>query len=208
MSIQLIKKYFPNISDEQQLLFSKLGPLYTEWNSKVNLVSRTDIENLYERHILHSLAIAKFIKFLPGTRVMDLGTGGGFPGIPLSIMFPQVTFVLVDSITKKINVVTDIIKSLGLQNASAICARAENLEGEFDYVVSRATAPLNELYKWSRTKISKKQRNAIPNGIICLKGGDLTAELLPFRGRTESVPVGTYFEGEFFSTKHLVFLTM
>lgn len=208
MSLQLIEHYFPSLSADQKNHFEKLGPLFTDWNSKVNLVSRTDIENLYERHILHSLAIATFIKFKPGTRILDIGTGGGFPGIPLAIFFPEVNFTLVDSIGKKIKVVQDIITVLGLKNVSAVCDRAENLPGEFDYSVSRATAPLNDLYKWSRTKISRKQINAIPNGIICLKGGDLTTELQPFKGRTEVVPVSSFFKEPWFETKFLVFLPL
>ena len=204
----LIEHYFPDLTAAQKDLFSKLGPVYTEWNSKVNLVSRTDIENLYERHILHSLAIAKFIRFKNETRVLDIGTGGGFPGVPLAILFPEVSFTLVDSIGKKIKVVEDVIQQLGLKNAVAICERAEKLPGEFDYVVSRATAPLGDLYKWSRTKISKKQKNAVPNGIICLKGGDLTAELQPFKGRVEVVNVSDYFKEDYFLTKQLVFLAV
>jgi 16S rRNA (guanine527-N7)-methyltransferase len=208
MKEALIHTYFPGLDEVAAKRFLMLGQLYDEWNSKVNLVSRTDIENLYERHILHSLAIAKFLKFKNGTRVLDIGTGGGFPGIPLAILFPEVSFTLVDSIAKKIKVVQDVIHQLQLKNTLAVCDRAENLTGEFDYVVSRATAPLNDLYKWSRPRISKTQRNAIPNGIICLKGGDLTYELQPYKGRTEVVPVSNYFKGDFFLTKQLVFLAV
>ncbi len=206
MAIELIAKYFPSLTQDQKLLFSRLGPVYTDWNAKVNLVSRTDIENLYERHILHSLSIAKFIKFKQGTRIMDLGTGGGFPGIPLALLFPEVSFTLTDSIGKKIKVVEDVILQLGLKNVVAVCERAEKIDGDFDYIVSRAAAPLSDLYKWSRPQISKKQINAIPNGIICLKGGDLKTELQPFKGRAEVVHLSNWFQEEYFATKQLVFL--
>ena len=206
-SLDVITRYFPALSEKALQDFSQLGVLYPEWNAKINLISRTDIEHLYERHILHSLAVARFINFKPGTSVMDIGTGGGFPGIPLAILFPEVSFTLVDSISKKIMVVNDIIQKLGLTNASGICARAESLTGQFDYVVSRATAPLSDLYKWSRTKIKTKQINAVPNGIICLKGGDLTEELRPFKGRVEVDDLSAYFQEDFFLTKKLVFLT-
>ncbi len=205
---ELITNYFPSLDENQKNSFAQLNQLYRDWNAKVNLVSRADIENLYERHVLHSLAIAKFIKFKKDTRVLDIGTGGGFPGIPLAIMFPDVSFTLVDSIAKKIKVVEAVFQQLELKNAVAVCERAEKLTTEFDFTVSRATAPLNDLYKWSRAKISKVQKNAIPNGIICLKGGDLTAELLPFRGRIEVVPLNNYFKEEFFQTKQLVFLPL
>ena len=204
----IIEKYFPGLTEDQKRKFEQLGELYNSWNSRVNLISRNDIEHLYERHILHSLVIAKFIRFSNGTRVMDLGTGGGFPGVPLAIFFPEVSFTLIDSISKKIRVVSDIISHLNITNTNAICSRAEDISGSFDYVVSRATAPLNELYKWSRKLIHNNQKNAIPNGIICLKGGDLTEELKPFRGRTELVPVSLYFNEPFFETKQLVFVAM
>lgn len=206
--MQQLLKYFQSLTDEQRKQFEKLGILYPEWNAKINLISRTDMENLYERHILHSLAIAKFNKFLPGTKILDIGTGGGFPGIPLAIFFPEVQFTMVDSIGKKIKVVQDIIAQLELKNAVAICDRVENIQGEFDYAVSRATAPLNELYRWVFKKISRKQINAIPNGIICLKGGDIKEELRPFKGRTEVVQLSDYFKEDFYETKNLVFLAI
>lgn len=207
-SFSVITRYFPGISEKAQNQFSQLGVLYPEWNAKINLISRSDIEHLFERHILHSLAIARFVNFKQGTRILDIGTGGGFPGIPLAIMFPEVHFTLVDSITKKIMVVNDIIQKLGLTNATAVCSRAEAVDGQFDYVVSRATAPLTDLYKWSRTKIKSGQINAIPNGIICLKGGDLTDELKPFKGRVEVDEISNYFSEDFFLTKKLVFLAL
>ena len=206
--MSLIEQYFPDLTDAQKLLFTRLEPIYKEWNLKVNLVSRNDIENLYERHVLHSLAIGKFIRFKNETRIMDIGTGGGFPGIPLAILFPHARFTLVDSIAKKIKVVEDVIQQLGLQNCVAVCGRAENIDGEFDYVVSRATAPLSDLYRWCRDKISKTQKNAVPNGILCLKGGDLSEEIKPFKNRTEVVEISHYFKEPFFETKRLVFLAV
>jgi 16S rRNA (guanine527-N7)-methyltransferase len=206
-NIELLKKYFPVLAAEKLEKYDAFATIFKEWNQKINLVSKNDSTFLFERHILHSLAIAKFIKFKPGSAIMDLGTGGGFPGLPLAIMFPEVTFTLVDSIGKKIRVVSDLIAQLDLQNAVAECNRAENLQGQYDFVVSRATAPLNDLYRWSRQLISRKQQNAIPNGIICLKGGDIDAEIQPFRGRTEVVPVSDYFAEDYFLTKKLIFLT-
>jgi 16S rRNA (guanine527-N7)-methyltransferase len=203
---QIIKTYFPELNEQQFVRLESLGELYQEWNSKINLVSRKDIELLFERHVLHSLAIAKFIRFKPGSHVMDVGTGGGFPGIPLSICFPEVRFTLVDSIGKKTAVVADIANRTGLDNVEVITTRAEQIRGQFDFVVSRATAPLADLYRWTSKSISKKQYHAIPNGIICLKGGDLREELLPFKSRVEVVPISQYFREEFFETKKLVFL--
>ena len=200
-------KYFPLQEGEMRSRFDAMGALYSEWNSKINLISRSDLSHLYERHILHSLSIAKFITFRPGTRILDVGTGGGFPGIPLAVFFPQCSFVLCDSIGKKIMVVKDVISRLGLQNAEAVNNRAENLGGSFDFVVSRATAPLADLHRWAANQVSRKQQNAIPNGIICLKGGDLKDEIAPFKNRTEVVALSTYFDEPFFETKKLVFLT-
>lgn len=202
----IINKYFPDLDATKKRQFDLLGEIYSDWNTKVNLISRNDIVHLYERHILHSLAIAKFIRFQPGARVMDIGTGGGFPGIPLSVFFPETQFTLVDSIAKKIKVVNEVIQATELKNATAICDRAENLKGEYDYVVSRATAPLTDLFKWSRLKIARKQQHAMPNGIICLKGGDVATETEPFSGRTEVLGVSNYFDEPFFETKKIVFL--
>ncbi|MEY3343734.1 MAG: hypothetical protein RL090_1418 [Bacteroidota bacterium] len=184
-----------------------LGGLYYEWNSKINVVSRKDIDLLFERHVLHSLSIAKFIRFKNGTHVMDLGTGGGFPGIPLAVFFPNTFFTLVDSIAKKTMVVQDIANRLGLANVQVLTSRVESIRQDFDFVVSRATAPLGDLHRWSSKNISKKQMNAIPNGIICLKGGDLRDELEPFKNRVEVVDLTEFFTEEFFQTKKLVYLT-
>lgn len=204
--VSVITKYFKNLDDLQLQRFADLGELYATWNERVNLVSRKDIDHLYERHILHSLSIAKFINFKSGARVMDLGTGGGFPGIPLAIFFPEVHFTLIDSIAKKMRVVDDLVQVLSLKNVSTGVGRAENLRGSFDYVVSRAVAPLSDLYSWSGKSIAKKQQHAMPNGIICLKGGDLRDELMPFKNRVEVHKIQDWFDEEFFETKRLVYL--
>ncbi|MFN9595228.1 MAG: 16S rRNA (guanine(527)-N(7))-methyltransferase RsmG [Bacteroidota bacterium] len=204
--VSVITKYFKNLDDLQLQRFTQLGALYATWNERVNLVSRKDIEHLYERHILHSLSIARFIKFKPDVKVMDLGTGGGFPGIPLAICFPEVQFTLIDSIAKKMRVVEDLVQVLGLKNVNTIVGRAENIKGSFDYVVSRAVAPLSEIYAWTGKSIAKKQQHAMPNGIICLKGGDLRDELMPFKNRVEVHEIHDWFDEEFFETKKLVYL--
>jgi len=204
--ISIITKYFRSLDDLQLQRFADLGEMYASWNERVNLVSRKDIAHLYERHILHALSIARFINFKPGANVMDLGTGGGFPGIPLAIFFPEVQFTLVDSIAKKMRVVEDLVQVLGLRNVNPMVGRAENLRGNFDFVVSRAVAPLADLYTWSGKSIAKKQQHAMPNGIICLKGGDLREELLPFKNRVEVHKIHDWFDEEFFETKRLVYL--
>ncbi|MGR6087000.1 MAG: 16S rRNA (guanine(527)-N(7))-methyltransferase RsmG [Arcticibacter sp.] len=204
--ISIITKYFKSLDDLQLQRFADLGEMYATWNERVNLVSRKDIAHLYERHILHSLSIARFINLKPGANVMDLGTGGGFPGIPLAIFFPEVQFTLVDSIAKKLRVVEDLVQVLGLRNVNPMVGRAENLRGNFDFVVSRAVAPLADLYTWSGKSIAKKQQHAMPNGIICLKGGDLREELLPFKNRVEVHKIHDWFDEEFFETKRLVYL--
>jgi 16S rRNA (guanine527-N7)-methyltransferase len=203
----IIEKYFPDLDAVQRERLLALGGLYYEWNSKINVVSRKDIDLLFERHVLHSLSIAKFIRFKNGTHVMDLGTGGGFPGIPLAVFFPNTFFTLVDSIAKKTMVVQDIANRLGLANVQVLTSRVESIRQDFDFVVSRATAPLGDLHRWSSKNISKKQMNAIPNGIICLKGGDLRDELEPFKNRVEVVDLTEFFTEEFFQTKKLVYLT-
>lgn len=206
--MELINKYFPNITEEQRQRFVALDALYRDWNSKINVISRKDIDNLYEHHILHSLGIAQVIKFKPGTRVMDLGTGGGFPGIPLAIMFPDVHFHLVDSIGKKIRVCDEVRTALGLTNVTTEWTRGENLKDKYDFVVSRAVMPLTDLVKLVRKNISPKAQNAMPNGLICLKGGELEHEVLPMKTHTLITSLSDYFEEEFFETKKVVYVSL
>lgn len=201
-----LKDHFPAITDFQLTQFEQAASLYREWNSKINLISRKDIEHLPVRHILHSLAIAKFIRFNPDAIVLDVGTGGGFPGIPLAIMFPETRFLLVDSIGKKVRVVEEIIRGTGLKNAMAVHGRAEELHLELDYVVSRATAPMIDLVAWTRNQLQPGQAGSMPNGWIVLKGGDLVQEMQPFRKIIEIQPLSAYFEDEYFATKSLVYL--
>ena len=201
-----ILRYFPDLTAEQQRHFAMLDSLYHEWNAKINVISRKDIDNLYVHHVLHSLAIAKFISFVPGTQVMDVGCGGGFPGIPLAIMFPECRFLLVDSIGKKIRVCNEIIKATGLTNVEAVQERVEQEKRMFDFVVSRATMPLTDLVRYARKNIEKKQKNALPNGFISLKGGDLQAETQPFRKTVELYNLSDWLHNEFFFTKRLVYL--
>ena len=204
--MELILKYFPDLTEEQKRQFAALYDLYTDWNSKINVISRKDIENLYEHHVLHSLGIAKVIRFKPGTKVMDLGTGGGFPGIPLAILFPEVQFHLVDSIGKKVRVATEIAGSIGLKNVSTRHARAEEEKQLFDFVVSRAVMPLTDLLKIIRKNISPKQQNALPNGLICLKGGELERETMPVKNKTTMWNLKEFFGEEFFETKKVVYV--
>ena len=204
--MELILKYFPDLTEEQKRQFAALYDLYTDWNSKINVISRKDIENLYEHHVLHSLGIAKVIRFKPGTKVMDLGTGGGFPGIPLAILFPEVQFHLVDSIGKKVRVATEIAGSIGLKNVTTRHARAEEEKQLFDFVVSRAVMPLTDLLKIIRKNISPKQQNALPNGLICLKGGELERETMPVKNKTTMWNLKEFFGGEFFETKKVVYV--
>ncbi|MBO5676132.1 MAG: 16S rRNA (guanine(527)-N(7))-methyltransferase RsmG [Bacteroidaceae bacterium] len=206
--MELINKYFLNITEEQRQRFAALDALYRDWNSKINVISRKDIDNLYEHHILHSLGIAQVIKFKPGTRVMDLGTGGGFPGIPLAIMFPDVHFHLVDSIGKKIRVCDEVRTALGLTNVTTEWTRGENLKDKYDFVVSRAVMPLTDLVKLVRKNISPKAQNAMPNGLICLKGGELEHEVLPMKTHTLITSLSDYFEEEFFETKKVVYVSL
>ena len=201
-----LKNYFPDISAIQLDQFSAAAALYNEWNSKINLISRKDIEHLPVKHILHSLAIAKFIRFNPGAIVLDVGTGGGFPGIPLAIMYPEAKFILADSIGKKIRVVEEIILGLNLKNATAVLGRVEELKIDADYVVSRATAPMVDLVAWTRNQLRSGQAGSMPNGWIVLKGGDLQEEMQPFRKIIEIQPLSTWFEDEYFETKSLVYL--
>ena len=202
--MELILKYFPSLTEEQKSRFGALYDLYTDWNAKINVISRKDIENLYEHHVLHSLGIAQVIRFKPGTQIMDLGTGGGFPGIPLAILFPEVKFHLVDSIGKKVRVATEVANSIRLKNVTFRHARAEEEKRTFDFVVSRAVMPLADLLKIIRKNISTKQQNALPNGLICLKGGELEHEAMPFKHKTTMWDLKDYFEEEYFQTKKVV----
>lgn len=204
----LILKYFPNLSPNQVAQFDQLGELYEDWNAKINVISRKDIGNLYERHILHSLAIAKIITFRRGTSVVDVGTGGGFPGIPLAILFPEVEFLLVDSIGKKVRVAQEIASAIELKNCTFRHARMEEVKEKFDFVVSRAVMPLPDLVKLVRKNIASEQKNALPNGLICLKGGDLQGEIHNFKKQATIYAVSDFFEGEFFKTKQGVYLPM
>lgn len=202
---EIINKYFDGLSLEQQRQFKALGDLYEDWNAKINVISRKDIDNLYEHHVLHSLGIAKVINFKPGTTVMDLGSGGGFPGIPLAIYFPEVKFHLIDSIGKKIRVATEISQSIGLSNISFSHERAEEEKAKFDFVVSRAVMPMGDLVKIVKKNIKKQQQNALPNGIICLKGGELEQEISHFRNRSLTWDLSEFFEEAYFETKKVVF---
>lgn len=206
--MEIIQKYFPELTDTQKEQFMALYDLYTDWNSKINVISRKDITNLYEHHVLHSLGIAKVINFRPGTEIMDLGTGGGFPGIPLAIMFPDTHFHLVDSIGKKVKVATEIASTIGLKNVTTRHCRAEEEKQLFDFVVSRAVMPLTDLLKIIRKNIKKEQHNALPNGLICLKGGELQNEVMPVKHQTVMYDLKDYFEEEFFETKKVVYVTI
>ena len=202
--MDLIRAYFPDLTDAQLLQLSQLPELYAEWNSQINVISRKDIQSLEERHILHSLAIARFIHFAPGTHILDIGTGGGFPGIPLAIYFPECHFTLCDSIAKKMKVVDGIVEALNLSNVHTHVGRVEKIEGKFDFIVSRAVAPLPELLNWTYNKIRKEQRNSMRNGWICLKGGDLVEEASNTGKDFQILPVQTWFREEFFETKRIV----
>ncbi|CAH0336925.1 Ribosomal RNA small subunit methyltransferase G [Flavobacterium sp. CECT 9288] len=202
-----ILKYFPNLSDLQKEQFEKLDFLYHEWNEKINVISRKDIDSLYTKHILHSLGIAKIMKFEPGTYVLDVGTGGGFPGIPLAILFPETRFYLIDVIAKKIKVVQAVAEGLELKNVKAEQIRAENVKGDFDFIVSRAVTNMPDFVSWVKTKIKKNNKHELKNGILYLKGGDLTEELKDFPKVTE-YNLADYFEDEFFETKKVVHLPL
>ncbi|MCG8412278.1 MAG: 16S rRNA (guanine(527)-N(7))-methyltransferase RsmG [Bacteroidales bacterium] len=204
--MNLIKKYFPDLSEKQLIQFEQLQKLYHEWNNKINVISRKDIEELYERHILHSLAIAKVICFKDKTSVLDVGTGGGFPGIPLAILFPNCKFHLVDSIGKKITVVNEVAKAVGLTNVTAEQIRAEKLKNNYDFVVSRAVTAFPIFYNWVRNKINNKSQNELKNGILYLKGGDLSEELKNFESRITSYNISQYFDESFFETKKVIYL--
>ena len=203
----IILEKFPEVTEEQMCRFEKMDALYREWNAKINVISRKDITNLYEHHVLHSLAIAKFLPFQPGTTILDVGTGGGFPGIPLAILFPECQFVLIDSIRKKILVATEIAKALGLTNVICKQERAEEEKQKFDFIVSRAVMPMPDLVKLVRKNVKTTPMNAIPNGLIVLKGGDLKEELRPFK-EAELIPCTQWFKGEWFDTKQVIYLPL
>ncbi len=205
--MQILKQYF-TLTDTQEQQFAALGVLYPEWNAKINVISRKDIDNLYEHHILHSLAIAKVLRFTPGTTLLDIGTGGGFPGIPLAILFPECQFTLIDSIGKKIKVATEIAQAIGLTNVTCKQLRAEEEKGKYDFVVSRAVMPLPDLVKLIRKNVAKEQHNALPNGLICLKGGELGSETQPFKNIVEVTNLSTFFSEEFFKTKKAIYLPL
>lgn len=200
-----ILKYFPDLTEKQIEQFTQLEALYTDWNEKINVISRKDIDELYLRHVLHSLAIAKVMQFKPGSNVLDVGTGGGFPGIPLAILFPEVEFYLVDSIQKKILVVNEVAEAIGLTNLKAEAMRAEKIKIQFDFIVSRAVTQMPRFVAWVRNKIKKKNSNPLPNGILYLKGGDLSEELKEFP-KSVQYPISDYFDEEFFDTKKVVYL--
>lgn len=203
-----ILKAFPSLTATQIEQFQALLPLYKEWNDKINVISRKDIDNLYAHHVLHSLAIAQYIRWKPGTKILDFGTGGGFPGIPLAIMFPECNFKMIDGTGKKIKVVNAVAQTIGLKNVEAVHIRGEEEKGKFDFVVSRAVMPLPDLVKIVRKNISTSQRNALPNGLICLKGGDLVAETQPFKNKVQLTPISQWFDNEWFNDKHLIYLPL
>ena len=208
MPADIIRKYFPDLTTRQQEQMEALDELYHDWNAKINVISRKDIDQLYEHHVLHSLAIAKAIHFRPGTRILDFGTGGGFPGIPLAILFPDCEFKLIDGTGKKIRVAQEISQAVGLTNCHPEHLRGEDEKGLFHFVVSRAVMPLPDLVKIVRKNISKEQRNALPNGVICLKGGHLEAETQPYRKIVQLTDISTCFEEEWFKEKYVIYLPL
>lgn len=206
MEMKIILKYFPDLSETQKEQFAALGDLYTDWNSKINVISRKDIGNLYEHHVLHSLGIAKTVNFRPDTEIMDLGTGGGFPGVPLAILFPEVSFHLIDSIGKKVKVATEVANAIGLKNVTTRHCRAEEEKRMFDFVVSRAVMPLPDLLKIVRKNIKKEQHNALPNGLICLKGGELQHEIQSVKHQAMVTDLKEFFQEEYFETKKVIYV--
>ena len=204
--MELIKKYFPKLTEEQCRQLIALDALYHEWNARINVISRKDIDNLYLHHVLHSMAIARFINFKPGTEILDFGTGGGFPGIPLAILFPECHFKLIDGTGKKIRVAQEVCSAIGLKNCQPEHLRGEDEKGQYHFVVSRAVMPLPDLMKIVRKNISKDQRNSLPNGVICLKGGDVQAEIQPFRRIAEVTELSSWFSEEWFKEKHCLYV--
>ena len=208
MNAEIIYRYFPNLTDTQLQQFAALGELYRDWNTKINVISRKDIDQLYEHHVLHSLAIAKIINFRPGTRILDFGTGGGFPGVPLSILFPDCQFKLIDGTGKKIRVAQEVCNAIGLKNCAPTHLRGEDEKDKYDFIVSRAVMPLPELVKLMRKNISKTSQNALPNGVLCLKGGNLQAELQPYHKIVEATEISQFFMEEWFKEKFVIYLPL
>ncbi|MBL4594397.1 MAG: 16S rRNA (guanine(527)-N(7))-methyltransferase RsmG [Flavobacteriales bacterium] len=206
LSIDTITNYFPELSEKQLEQFTMLAPLYRDWNSQINVISRKDIDELYVKHVLHSLGIAKVIQFKDKTKVLDVGTGGGFPGIPLAILFPNVQFVLVDSIGKKIKVVKEVVDRLGLENVKAYHKRAEELDDHFDFVVTRAVTSIKKFIPWVKGKLHPESFNDLKNGVLFLKGGDLTEEIIESNKKVETYPLSDFFKEEFFETKVVLYL--
>ena len=206
--MEIVTKYFPDLTGQQLDQFGRLGSLYEEWNAKINVISRKDIEQLYERHVLHSLAIAKIIRFKPGTTVLDVGTGGGFPGIPLAILFPETSFMLIDSIGKKIKVVNEVASALGLSNVNGQHIRVEEVKQKFDFVISRAVTAFPRFVSMVRTKISNQSSNDLPNGILYLKGGDFNEAIELFGKQIKVYELSSFFHEEFFETKKLIHMTL
>ena len=201
-----ILKYFPDISEKQKQQYAALYDLYKDWNEKINVISRKDIENLYTHHVLHSLAIAKTLSFRPGTKVLDFGTGGGFPGIPLAIMFPEVEFKMIDGTGKKIRVVNEVASAIGLENINAVHLRGEEEKGKYDFVVSRAVMPLPDLVKIIKKNFLKEGRNSLPNGLICLKGGNVEGEMKPYRKIAEAMEISSWFKDDWFNKKFVIYV--
>ena len=208
MNAEIIYRYFPSLTDIQLQQFAALGELYRDWNTKINVISRKDIDQLYEHHVLHSLAIAKIINFRPGTRILDFGTGGGFPGIPLSILFPECQFKLIDGTGKKIRVAQEVCNAIGLTNCAPTHLRGEDEKDKYDFIVSRAVMPLPDLVKIMRKNISKTSQNALPNGVLCLKGGNLRAELQPYHKIVEATEISQFFMEEWFKEKFIIYLPL
>ena len=206
--MDIIQKYFPQLSAEQLQQVALLDELYRDWNSKINVISRKDIYNIYEHHVLHSMAIAKMVNFRPGTSILDLGTGGGFPGIPLAILFPECQFKLIDGTGKKIRVAQEVCNAIGLKNCEPVHLRGEEEKDKYDFIVSRAVMPLPDLVKIVKKNIIKEQKNALPNGIICLKGGNLEGELQPYRKIVDTAELSQWFSEEWFKEKYIIYLPL